>query len=656
MISTLVPITISPEQLQLRPGEQKSAKVTVRNRLEQVGEYFLQVEGVPREWADIVPDQVALFPLEETRAEIKVHPPASASGATYHITVRAVSPSRPDAQGQALLEVQIPNAASSNSVTPAPPPRVVVPNKPQSAAQIALRVEPVNDNTWHLRVRNAGGVIDTFDLSAVNLPPAWVQFDAYALTLKPNEEASATLRVVPERNAQARAYDFKLRATSRLNVKEQTELPLKYHVRASAGFKFDILPREAESQGARDFKLSLTSDAHSNADVWLELSAADPENACDYVFQQNIIFLPARQTATTALTVRARTVLNPNERRVVSFQVTARARDGSTPTQTQDARLVQVGAAPLNLTLRPQALTADLEGVYTLSVLNPAPLETTLNLSAEDPEGAGDYVFQPNKLVVPSRAEAQVRLRVKAREFNEEDAERTISFVVTATRGGDLSAAGRTEGRLVQQPIKPLTLQLTPSQQSAPGAVRYLLTAINPRPSVARLSFDGVDETDALAFSFSPPEMAVSPGAEARAAVVVRPKDKLMPTEQRRVHHFTISARAQGALKPVTVAGILAQVRFALGDTIFSWLRGTGGALQWILFAVMLLVLINIAFAIVDQLGCRSSSFHQISLLIKQNILGTLLLKLPLSGPIQQIVRLIAQGVSEMTGQPFGCG
>lgn len=655
MISNSVPINISPEQLQLKPGEQKSAKVTVHNRLDQVGEYFLKVEGVPPEWADIVPNQVALFPLEETRAEIKVHPPASASGATYHITVRAVSPSRADVQGQALLEVQIPNPASSNPAASAPAPRVIVPNKPQTAAQITLRVEPVNDNTWQLRLRNTGSVIDTFELSTANLPPAWVQFDTYSLTLKPNEEAGATLRVVPERNAQARTYDFKLRVISRLNSREQTELPLQFQVRASAGFKLDLLPREAESQGARDYKLSLTSDPNSNADLWLELSATDPENACDFVFQQNVIFLPARQSVTTAFTVRARTVLNPNERRVLSFHVTARARDGSVPAQTDEARLIQTGAAPLNLTLRPQVLTADIEGIYTLSILNPAPLETTLNLAAEDPEGAAEYTFQPTKLVLPPRAEAQVRLRVRAREFNEEDTEKTISFTVTATRTGDLSAAGKTEGRLVQQPIKPLTLQLVPSQQSASGAVRFMISAINPRPSVARLSFYGVDETDALAFNFNPPEMAVSPGAEARASVIVRPKDKLMPTEQRRVHHFTISARVQGALKPVTVEGILAQVRFALGDTIFNSLRGAGGLFQWMLFAVLLLVFINIVFAMLDQLGCRSASFRQISNLVQQNILGTLILKLPLSGPIQQIVRLIAQGVSEMTGQRFTC-
>src|SRR4030095_425140 len=128
------------------------------------------------------------------------------------------------------------------------------PNKPPSASQITLRADRVNDNTWQLRLRNAGNVIDTFDLSATNLPPAWVQFAAYSVTLKPNEEAAAALRVVPEPNAPARAYDFQVRAVSRLNAREKTELPLQFQVRASAGFKFDILPREAESTDTRDVR------------------------------------------------------------------------------------------------------------------------------------------------------------------------------------------------------------------------------------------------------------------------------------------------------------------------------------------------------------------------------------------------------------------
>ncbi|MER3459336.1 MAG: hypothetical protein C4309_12510, partial [Chloroflexota bacterium] len=164
------------------------------------------------------------------------------------------------------------------------------------------------------------------------------------MTLKPDEKGNALLTVRPSEDTAVGVYPFTLRVFSHLNLNQRTEIPLKVEVKPNSAFMLNVWPRDAESQGGREFDISLVSDRNSNTDVWIDLTASDPEGLCDYTFNPAQVLLQARQTVTSKLRVQPRTFPGPNERRQIAFTVTATPRDAIAEPRSAEARLIQVGA------------------------------------------------------------------------------------------------------------------------------------------------------------------------------------------------------------------------------------------------------------------------------------------------------------------------
>jgi hypothetical protein len=650
---TPIVVSIDPSRVQVQPGEQGSAAITIRNRSEEVAHYLLSLEGVTPDWAAIVPDQVSAFPLQETHARLVIHPPAGTRGATYHLTVRAVSQENAALQGQGPIDVDVPAPVQP---IPGPPPATPEPpaatQKPQAAAQIEIRAEPLKESKlpppatqWRLALRNASTVLDTFSFNIAGLRPNWVNVEPAALTLKPGEEGNAILTIRPGDDTPAGAYPFKLRAFSHLNVNQRTELVLQVAVQPRVGFKLSLFPRDAESQGGREFKVSLISDAASNTDLWLDLSAGDQDNACDYALEPSRVFLPARQTVATGLRVQPRTVLAPNERKTYTITVVATPRASAVSPQTDEARLTQIGAATMSLALKPQVQNAELEAEYMLKAMNPSTVQTNLIFSGEDPEDACDYIFQPSTLILPPRGESQVQLKVKARAFFEGAGQRQIPFTIAATRTGELVAAVKVDGKFVQQQLRSIPLELIPPQQSQPGRARYFVKTRNPRATPIQIWLDAKDESDALAFSLNPNVIRLSAGAEGSATIVAQPKDKLAPGEQRRVHKFTVTGTVDGTGTAVATNGILAQTRgidwpslFGGGLRVGIWLG------RWLVALGILGFLGTLALGGVDRIaGCSPALgrlLHAIPFL-SPDLVRNLLNLSPFYGLAQPIVYLL---------------
>ncbi len=660
-MSPTVVVTVDPLRVQAPPGEKASAIIRIRNRTEEVAHYVVRVDGISPEWAELAPDQVSAFPLQETRAQITVHPPPGTRSATYHLTIRAVSQEDASLEGQAQLDVDVPAPVQ---VAPAPAtlssePPVVGP-APQAAEQIEVVAEPLKKSDlpppaaqWRISLRNASSVLDTFSFNITGLSPHWVNLQPAALTLKPGEEGNAILTIRPGGDAPGRTYPFKLRTFSHLNLNRRTELLLEIDVRQVAGYKLAISPREAEAQGSREFQVSLSSDAASNSDLTVDLSASDQDNACDYTFQPNQVVLPARQTVTTMLRVSPKAVLGTNERKTYTIQVVATPRNGLGAAQSVQARLTQTGAAPLNLVLRPQVQRGDIQAEYALTAINPSTVQTTLVLSGQDPEEACDYSFQPSRLSLPPRGQAHVTLRVKARSGLDGETVREVPFTVSATRTGELVPAAQAVGKFIQERLQPVSLELVPPQQSQPGKTHYYVKAKNPRPSPVRIWLDAKDETDALAFSFQPSEIQLSGGAGGIAALMVQPKDKLPPTEQRRVHKFTVNGNVDGGKATITVNGVLAQTR----GTDWMGLTGKGinraiWAIKWIIAFVVVLFMGTLMVAATDRVATNSPELARlIYAVVSPAIIKGLLGASPFTGPAQRIVFLV-EGIINLMTQP----
>ncbi len=654
MPETIV-VSVDPAQIQVKPGEAATATIIIRNRSEEVAHYQLRVEGGQPGWAEVVPDQVSAFPLQEIRAQARLHPPQDAPGAAYLLTVRVISQERPDIEGTARLELNVPAPARPAPIeeprptqpTPEPPP---VGPAPQIATQIEVMAEPVTDSglpppaaQWRLRLRNAGNVLDTFSFSITGIHPGWVNLDPAQVTLKPGEEGTALLTVRPADGTAAGTYPFVVRTFSHLNLNQRTETPLKVEVQPRAGFTLAVSPREAESQGLREFEVSLTSDKSSNTDLWLDLSASDQDNACDYTFEPQRVLLQARQVARSSLRVQPRAVLGPNERRQYAVKVVVTPQESTIPAQSDEVRLAQVGAPPLSLDLQPQVQTADLQTEYSLLAVNPSNVEAVLLLTATDPEAGCEYVFKPARLTLPPRGQAQARLKVKARAYNESETEKSFPFTVSATREGDLVPTAKAEGRFVQKRVKPVTLELIQPIQSSRGSAQYFIRVSNPRPNPVQVWLEAADAADALSFTFKPGMIRLSAGAEGQAALTVRPKDRLLPGEQRRVHQFVVSGKVDGSAISATANGTLAQVGgIGWGKAPAVILRWAGWALKWVVVLAVILLLVTLVLAGMEQVTEGAPQLHQAFDSVLYNPLAQFVLRLPFAQPVRGVVRWIA--------------
>src|SRR5919199_1302768 len=101
-------VKVDPPQIQVMPGAQVSLNVTVRNRTEEVENYLLRLDGAQPDWGEIVPDQLSAFPMQDVQAQLTLHPPKDTRGATYHLTLKALSQTRAGAEGRAPLDVDVP--------------------------------------------------------------------------------------------------------------------------------------------------------------------------------------------------------------------------------------------------------------------------------------------------------------------------------------------------------------------------------------------------------------------------------------------------------------------------------------------------------------------------------------------------------------------
>ena len=589
----LIVVTLDPDHLQIQPAGKAEANIVLKNRSEEVENYILSVEGVPPEWADISPNQLSAFPYQEVRSHISVHPPANTQGAVYRLTVCAKSQERADVEGRGVIEVDVPIPQIEEPVVDTQTVQVKRPvaSRSQTASQIELRVELDKENPlpppavkWKLRLHNAGTVLDTFGFSFSGIIQNWVTIDPVEMQLYPDEEGTASLVVQPGSDTKAGPYAFTIRAFSHVNMNERTEIALKLDILASLGFQFDITPREAESQGGRDFQVLLNSIATANSDLWIDLSANDQDNACEYTFQPQEILLPARQRVMSTLHVRPRSVLGTNERKQYKISVVAVPRQAVAPTQAIDLRLTQIGSTPVSLEMRPQVQSAEMESDYVVAMANPSGVDVSLFFSADDPEMACDYTFLPDRRYISATGTSSTRLRVKARAPYRGVGQKQIVFTVKATRQGELLPTSTVQGSFNQLPGRPIALELIPPQQSQPGSAKYSVRVHNPFNGPIQVWLEARDEADALAFTITPQRFQILAGGDGLIEVRVTPKDKLLPTDQRRVHKFVVSALIEGTSTPSTTNGTLAQVQG------FDWAGPVGKIMGFIVAALKLML------------------------------------------------------------------
>jgi hypothetical protein len=677
-MTAAIVVTVSPVRLSCGQGGECRAELTVKNRSEEMGQYRLTAEGGPAEWLAFEPALLSAFPLQETTSHVVVQVPLASAPAVYHFVLVAQSDARLDLVGRTQLDIEVVGApaapqpvrtATLGEAAPAAIPAAAAPSplSPTGAAtpppvlgasQIEMRAERIpatdpaaTERRWRLRLRNAGNVLDTISFNVAGLQRAWVNVDPTELTLNPDEGGEAVLIVTPPAEVPPARYPFTVRAFSHLNMNQRSELALQLEIVGRAGLTLSLSPAEAEAQGERRFQLALTSAPDANRDQLVKLSASDADQACEYLFDPTETLVAARQISLASLIVRPRQLLAPKERRTITFQVVATPDFGAP--QTASARLNQIGPAPLSLSLKPKIVTADLQADYALTIVNPASVPVTLRLSSEDPEAACSFTFQPSEITIPAAGEALVTLRAQARTYLDGDAQKSHSFTVYAARSGETIPIAQTDGTLIQRASPSLRLVLVPPQLSRPGKAEFSVVASNARPVPAQVWLEARDEDDAIAFQVSPTMISLSPGGEARAVLVARPKDRLRAGDQRRIHRFTVTGRSAGSAAPVTTAGVLAQTKGVdWGSGLVGVAKWLIWLLKWAFFVAVLLFFLSIGASAINEAACRNPRAGVVLIPAMRQAPISWLVSTPAARPAREFVQLMVRVVGAFTDLP----
>ena len=183
-----VTVAIAPAMIAVKPGEEASCEVRVRNKSNVVDQYEIQVVGEPSRWAIVEPTTLSLFPDAEGVARVRFRPARSsgvASGSKpFSIAVQSKASPNIAAYQDGSIEVALYQEASLS----------IVPRTSRGGESVSHRVTVENHGNAPLRATLEASDVDEL---------LTFQFEPLALTVAAGQSAFAQLTVTPR----SRFYD-----------------------------------------------------------------------------------------------------------------------------------------------------------------------------------------------------------------------------------------------------------------------------------------------------------------------------------------------------------------------------------------------------------------------------------------------------------------
>ncbi len=141
---------------------------------------------------------------------------------------------------------------------------------------VDLEVDPGSRVSTTIKVRNAGSIVDRFDIDVVGVT-GWVQVDPPALSLFPGAEGTATITFAPPRasNPRAGTLPFGVRVRPAADPKGSTVEEGRVTVAPFSAVAADIAPQT--SRGSRRARHDVAVENRGNAPVEVVVAAVDPD-------------------------------------------------------------------------------------------------------------------------------------------------------------------------------------------------------------------------------------------------------------------------------------------------------------------------------------------------------------------------------------------
>jgi hypothetical protein len=620
-------ISVDPASIQIQGGGRASARVSVLNQGDTVGQYNLDVSGVDPTWIKLDLAQMGIFPGDKAAGQLNIHTPTNAVSATFRIVIRAVNQLDSSDTTQATLNLTVQSIVQAGNATlvsekpisqpvngaprqSAPDqtakPVVAIPKSTRSPGPLQvvmqaaspsdqlqmtadrddLKIPPGNAQTINLGLSNSGGVAINLELDVKGPPESWLAFTpGEALTLAPGESSVVALAVSIPAQAPLGYYPLAILVQGVDDPALNARINLMLEVIKPGDVILSVDPPQVEGELSGQFNVLLNQTGLSP--ITVSLTANDNSGWLNYSFSPANVTIPAGGKASSRLTVEAKQSLTEVEARAVPFVVSASSADGVTAVATAQASLVQTRAAPGTLVLQPEEQRGPAQAVFVLRLLNPGKSPQAFRLSANDSDGGCSYQFDAESVNVPAGREAFTRLYVTPLQFLDGGAI-THTFAVTARPAGVPGMALRAEGRYVQVAIQKPGLSLSPTSQSSAGPAAYTVVVSNPRPSPLHIELRPYDAENLCRFAINPTGLDIPPQSQASARLEVDPASDLLRGESQRMCTFTVAGYSGDMPNPVVVDGTLLIVRG------LTWRR----IVPWVIAALVLLGIAGIALLV----------------------------------------------------------
>jgi hypothetical protein len=152
-----------------------------------------------------------------------------------------------------------------------------------------LSVEPGQQVSAQLRVRNNGSVVDQFTFEGLGAGAAWIEAEPEVLSLFPGAEGAVTIHFRPPRspNVAPGPTPFGVKVVSGEDPTGSAVEEGVITVGRYADRSVEIYP--LTTRGRRKGQFEIAVDNRGNAPIEVEFSGADPENACAYAFSSGAL-------------------------------------------------------------------------------------------------------------------------------------------------------------------------------------------------------------------------------------------------------------------------------------------------------------------------------------------------------------------------------
>ena len=199
-MSEKISVTLSPDRLQVGPGESVETTVTIKNASDVVEAYSIVIEGIDPEWCTLSVSSLSLFPGDQEQVRLTIQPPKTTAGkaGTYNVIIKVASRRDATIESTAQLAVEV--------------GRFLLFDLDLSPKKARGR-----KGSYRVIITNSGNVPTTYTLSGEDAEDMCrFEFKSQAAKVEPGATVEVPLVVNPKKKpftGRAKAYSFKITVT-----------------------------------------------------------------------------------------------------------------------------------------------------------------------------------------------------------------------------------------------------------------------------------------------------------------------------------------------------------------------------------------------------------------------------------------------------------